>query len=80
MIDNAVPSRVAALSGLPALKPGMVLEGGAIDVNGGGTCYSQQKHCLLNPNRNPINESAVRLRRAFVGGLGQKRFSGLAMA
>ncbi|MDP8305308.1 MAG: agmatine deiminase family protein [Candidatus Chlorobium antarcticum] len=50
--DNAVPSRVAALSGLPALKPGMVLEGGAIDVNGGGLLLTTEA-CLLNPNRNP---------------------------
>jgi len=51
--DNAVPSRVAALSGLTAVKPGMVLEGGAIDVNGAGLLLTTEA-CLLNPNRNPL--------------------------
>lgn len=50
--DNAVPSRVAALQGLPLISTGMVLEGGAIDVNGSGLLLTTEA-CLLNPNRNP---------------------------
>ncbi|NTU98216.1 MAG: agmatine deiminase family protein [Chlorobiaceae bacterium] len=50
--DNAVPRRVASLQGLPVVSTGMVLEGGAIDVNGKGLLLTTES-CLLNPNRNP---------------------------
>ncbi|NTU54365.1 MAG: agmatine deiminase family protein [Chlorobiaceae bacterium] len=50
--DNAVPERVAAIQGLPLVSTGMVLEGGAIDVNGAGLLLTTEA-CLLNPNRNP---------------------------
>jgi agmatine deiminase len=50
--DDAVPTRVAEQLGMPVYAPGMVLEGGSIDVNGAGTLLTT-KSCLLNPNRNP---------------------------
>jgi agmatine deiminase len=50
--DNAVPAKVASLQGFPLVSPGMVLEGGAIDVNGKGLLLTTEA-CLLNPNRNP---------------------------
>jgi len=50
--DDAVPARVAEAQGLPRIVPGMVLEGGAIDVNGEGLLLTTEA-CLLNPNRNP---------------------------
>lgn len=50
--DDAIPSRVAALLGLRRFSPGMVLEGGSIDVNGRGLLLTTEA-CLLNPNRNP---------------------------
>lgn len=50
--DDAVPPQVAARLGVPLFQPGMVLEGGSIDVNGRGTLLTSEA-CLLNPNRNP---------------------------
>ena len=50
--DDAVPQRVAELLGLPLFSPGIVMEGGALDVNGEGTVLTTEA-CLLNPNRNP---------------------------
>lgn len=50
--DDVVPTKVAAKLGLPVVEPGMILEGGSIEVNGRGTLLTT-KSCLLNPNRNP---------------------------
>lgn len=49
--DDAVPPRINESLGLPAFTPGIVLEGGSIDVNGAGLCLVTEE-CLLNPNRN----------------------------
>jgi agmatine deiminase len=51
-LDDVVPTRVAAELGIPVFQPGIVLEGGSIDVNGRGTLITTEA-CLLNPNRNP---------------------------
>src|SRR5204863_2112135 len=51
-LDDVVPTRVAAELGLPVFRPGVVMEGGALDVNGRGTLLTTES-CLLNPNRNP---------------------------
>jgi len=51
-LDDDVPAQIANRLGAPVFKPGMVLEGGAIEVNGSGTLLTT-KSCLLNPNRNP---------------------------
>jgi len=51
-LDDVVPQRIAARFGLPLFEPGIVLEGGSIDVNGCGTLLTTEA-CLLNPNRNP---------------------------
>ncbi len=37
---------------MPIFRPGIVLEGGSIDVNGRGTLLTTES-CLLNRNRNP---------------------------
>ncbi len=55
--DDAVPARVAELQGFNRIAPGMVLEGGAIDVNGAGLLLTTEA-CLLNPNRNPTMDRA----------------------
>jgi agmatine deiminase len=50
--DDAIPARIAAELGVPLRSPGMVLEGGSIEVNGAGALLTTEQ-CLLNPNRNP---------------------------
>jgi agmatine deiminase len=51
-LDDAIPQHVARLRGLPLFSPGIVLEGGSIEINGCGTLLTTTA-CLLNPNRNP---------------------------
>ncbi len=50
--DDVVPQQIAAKLGLRLFQPGIVLEGGSIDVNGQGALLTTEA-CLLNPNRNP---------------------------
>jgi agmatine deiminase len=50
--DDRVPGEIARILGVPVFEPGIVLEGGSIDVNGRGTLITTES-CLLNPNRNP---------------------------
>jgi agmatine deiminase len=58
-LDDAVPQHVARLRGLPLFSPGIVLEGGSIEVNGCGTVLTTEA-CLLNPNRNPqLNQAQI---------------------
>jgi agmatine deiminase len=51
-LDDAVPRQIAQLLNVPCFDVDMVLEGGAIDVNGEGLLLTSES-CLLNPNRNP---------------------------
>jgi agmatine deiminase len=51
-LDDAVPQHIAKLRSLPLFSPGIVMEGGSIEVNGCGTLITTEA-CLLNPNRNP---------------------------
>lgn len=50
--DERVARDIAFLLQVPVYEHNMVLEGGAIEVNGVGTCLTTEQ-CLLNPNRNP---------------------------
>jgi agmatine deiminase len=51
-LDDAVPRHIARLRQLPLFSPGIILEGGSIEVNGCGSVLTTTS-CLLNPNRNP---------------------------
>ncbi len=61
-LDDAVPTEIARELGLPVYRPGIVMEGGAIDVNGTGTLLTTSS-CLLNLNRNPdLNKAEIEAR------------------
>lgn len=49
--DGNIPYFISERMGIPLFMPGIILEGGAVDVNGIGTVLSTEQ-CLLNPNRN----------------------------
>jgi len=67
-LDDAVPQKIAKMLRLPLFEPGIVLEGGSIDVNGQGTLLTTEA-CLLNPNRNPTltREDIETYLRAYLG-------------
>ncbi len=50
--DDVVPTRIAAEMNETLFTPGIVMEGGSLDVNGRGALITTEA-CLLNPNRNP---------------------------
>ena len=50
--DGKMPHTMNRRLLLPIFEPGIILEGGSIDVNGRGTVLTTRA-CLLNPNRNP---------------------------
>jgi len=67
-LDDAVPQHVARSLDVPLFQPGVILEGGSIDVNGQGTLITTEA-CLLHSNRNPHLERGEieRLLRDFLG-------------
>jgi len=50
--DDAVAQKVIEIEGCDRYRAPFILEGGAIHVDGQGTCLTTEE-CLLNPNRNP---------------------------
>lgn len=51
-LDDAIPRAIADSLGLQRFEGGMILEGGAIEINGLGQLLTTEA-VLLNPNRNP---------------------------
>ena len=50
--DNEIPRRIAGALGMRRFEMKMILEGGAIEVDGQGQLLTTES-CLLNKNRNP---------------------------
>lgn len=50
--DDAIPGRLESRLGIRRFQPGIVLEGGSIEVNGAGSVLTTEQ-CLLHRNRNP---------------------------
>lgn len=58
-LDDEVPKHVGRYRNLEVFAPGIVMEGGSIEVNGRGTLLTTTA-CLLNPNRNPqLNQQQI---------------------
>lgn len=60
-LDNAIPLKIAEQFGMESWSPDVVMEGGAIDVNGNGLVLATEE-CLLSPvqARNPeLNREQV---------------------
>ncbi len=51
-IDNQIPQHLADLLSLQLFHPGIVMEGGALEVNGQGLCLTTRQ-CLQATSRNP---------------------------
>ncbi|UJP65898.1 agmatine deiminase family protein [Mongoliitalea daihaiensis] len=67
-LDNEIPYHIARYRNIPTFSPGIIMEGGSIEVNGKGTLLTTEA-CLLNPNRNPhLSKSAIEVYlRAYYG-------------
>ena len=50
--DDAIPALLESELRIPRFEPGIVMEGGSIEVNGAGVVMTTEQ-CLLNLNRNP---------------------------
>jgi agmatine deiminase len=58
-LDDVVPQHLGEHYGFEVIEPGIVLEGGSIDVNGAGSLMTTEA-CLLNKNRNPsLNRNQI---------------------
>lgn len=58
-LDNLVPSAIGEHLSMPVFKPPMVLEGGAVEVNGAGT-FMATRPSIIDDHRNPgMNQGEI---------------------
>jgi len=69
--DDAVPALLEEFLQVPRFSPGIVMEGGSIEVNGAG-CLLTTEQCLLNPNRNP-QLSKVEIEQCLINYIGVRK-------
>ncbi len=67
-LDNTIPARIARSLGKRIFKGGMILEGGAIEINGAGQLLTTEA-VLMNPNRN-VGMSRGEIEQRLRDGLG----------
>jgi agmatine deiminase len=69
--DHAVGDAIARIAGAQVARHSWILEGGAVELDGSGTCMTTRQ-CLLNPNRNPHMDAAA-VEGALAAALGVAR-------
>jgi agmatine deiminase len=69
--DDSVAERIANVVGCRQFAASFVLEGGAVEVDGQGTCLTTRQ-CLLNRNRNP-GATAGEMEHRLIGALGVRK-------
>jgi agmatine deiminase len=71
-LDDMIPTRIGKALDIPVFHPGIVMEGGSLDVNGAGSLLTTEA-CLLHPNRNP-DLSRAEIERYLKDYLGVRHF------
>ncbi|MCK4978122.1 MAG: agmatine deiminase family protein, partial [Anaerolineales bacterium] len=71
-LDNQVPGIIGEEISVPVFSPSLVLEGGAVEVNGKGT-FMATRTSIIDPNRNP-GKDQEKIEQILSDYLGVKHF------